>query len=376
VEIAMRGTVLAVVAIMIGLAHPAVADDPHDSGRSIKDALPLFGTNHCEVLRDLTEQLFCGDGDLNAVAVKLTAAIQDRLNRLANRRLAIAENAEWVRERNSSCGTFGRQSLAYQDFGPVKACLLKETEERIEILSDPNFDCLAANTTAGTLICDDPSLALARTELNNLAVGLIAKMKEDDAREAFAEYERWSRERDRKCNLVGKDNVPLDELSSSTSCLAEYISRKTAEIEAAKGDPKKVFGRPLVSRLPDADAVDLCVAQIHAANVCENFLSVSRVFEIDSEVAERSALVTAEVEMVVLSPFSVCSSVASGCTGTCWDPKSGRPKPMPGSRDSWSVSSRMRIEKAFTFQKTDNGNWRCDTKSLQPVVSGVAVGGP
>jgi len=372
----MRGMVLAVVALLIGLAHPAVADNQTDSGRPISEALPLFGKNHCEVLKDLAEQLFCGDSDLKAVAVKLTAAIGDRLNRLANRRLAIAENAEWVRERNSSCGTFGRQSLAYQDVGPVKACLLKETEERIEILSDPNFDCLAANTTAGTLICDDPSLALARTELNNLAVGLIAKMKEDDAREAFAEYERWSRERDRKCNLVGKDNVPLEELSPSTSCLADYISKKTADIEAARGDPKRVFGRPLASRLPDADAVDLCVAQIHAANACENFLSVSRVFEIDSEVAEQSALVTAEVEMVVLSPFSVCSSVASGCTGTCWDPKSGRPKPAPGSRDSWSVSSRMRIEKAFTFQKTDGGSWRCDTTSLQPVASGVAVGGP
>jgi uncharacterized protein YecT (DUF1311 family) len=376
VEIAMRGTVLAVVAILIGLAHPAVADDPPDSGRSISEALPLFGKNHCEVLRDIAEQLFCADGELNASSVRLNAAIQDRLSRLANRRLAIEENAEWVRDRNSSCGIFGRQSLAYQDVKPVQACLLKETEERIEILSDPNFDCLAANTTAGTLICDDPSLALARTELNNLAVGVIAKLKEDDARQAFAEYERWSRERDRKCNLVGKDNVPLDELTSSASCLADYISRKTAEIETARGDPRKVFGRPLASRLPDADAVDLCVAQIHAANACENFLTVSRVLEIDSEVAEQSALVTAEIEMVVLSPFSVCSSVASGCTGTCWDPKSGRPKPTPGSRDSWSVSSRMRIEKAFTFQKTDGGSWRCNTTSLQPVASGVAVGGP
>jgi len=372
----MRGMVLAVVALLIGLAHPAVADNQTDSGRPISEALPLFGKNHCEVLKDLAEQLFCGDSDLKAVAVKLTAAIGDRLNRLANRRLAIAENAEWVRERNSSCGTFGRRSLAYRDVATVNACLLKETEERIEILSDPNFDCLAANTTAGTLICDDPTLALARTELNNLAVGLIVKLKEDDAREAFAEYERWSRDRDRQCNLVGKDNVPLEELSSSASCLADYISKKTAEIEAAKGDPRKVFGRPLGSRLPDADAVDLCVAQIHAANACENFLSVSRVFEIDSEVAQQSALVTAEVEMIVLSPFSVCSSVASGCTGTCWDPKSGRPKPTPGSRDSWSVSSRMRIEKAFTFQKTDGGSWRCDTKSLQPVTSGITVGGP
>ena len=253
---------------------------------------------------------------------------------------------------------------------------MKETEERIEILSDPNFDCLAANTTAGTLICDDPSLALARTELNNLAVGLIAKMKEDDAREAFAEYERWSRDRDRQCNLVGKDNVPLEALSASASCLADYISKKSAEITAAKGDSRKIFGRPLASRLPDADAVDLCVAQIHAANACENFLTVSRVLQISNEVAEQSALVIAEVEMIVLSPFSVCSPVASSCTGTCWDPKSGRAKPAPGNRESWSVSSRLRIEKAFAFQKTDSGSWRCNTTSLQPVDFGVAQSGP
>jgi uncharacterized protein YecT (DUF1311 family) len=251
---------------------------------------------------------------------------------------------------------------------------LKETEERIEILSDPNFDCLAANTTAGALICGDASLAIAKTELNNLALGLIARMKEDDAKEAFAEYERWSRERDRQCNLVGKDNVPLDELASSSNCLAEYFSRKTAEIEAAKGNPRKVFGRPLVSRLPDADAVDLCVAQIHAANACENFLTVSRILEIDSEVAERSALVTAEVEMVVLSPFSVCSPVASGCTGTCWDPKSGRPKPgeLVGGdpdedRESVHVPENRQRQLALRYQVATAGRFRCrGGRSLEP----------
>lgn len=372
----MRGMVLAVVAIQIGLAHPAFAEDPAESGRSISEALPLFEKNHCEMLRTPAEQLFCGDPELNAVSVKLNTAIQDRLNRLANRRLAIEENAEWIKNRNSSCGIFGKQSIPYQNVKPVQACLLKETEERIEILSDPNFDCLATNTAAGMLICSDPSLAIAKTELNNRVLALIARLKEDDAKAAFAEYERWSRERDRKCGLVGKDNVPLDELSPSESCLAEYISGRTAEIVATKGDPKKVFGRHLASPSPDADAVDLCVAQIHAANACENFLTVSRVFQIDNEVAEQSALVTAEVEMIVLSPFAVCSPIASGCTGACWDLRSGRPKPSPGSRESLSVTHRLRIQKAFAFQKTDSGRWRCNTTSLQPVDFGVALTGP
>ena len=102
--------VLAVVAIQIGLAHPAHAEGTADSDRSISELLPLFGMNHCEAFRDPAEQLFCGDPELNAAAAKLNDAIQDRLNRLANRRLAIEENAEWIRDRNSSCGIFGKQS--------------------------------------------------------------------------------------------------------------------------------------------------------------------------------------------------------------------------------------------------------------------------
>ena len=371
----MRRILLAVVAIQFGLAPAARAENPPAADRTISQALPLYGANHCDAYRDPAEQLFCGDPELNAAAAKLNVAIQDRLNRLANRRLAIAENAGWIKDRNSSCGVFGKESISADGIRSIKPCLLTETEERIEILTDPNFDCLATNTTAGMLICSDPSLAIAKAEFNDHVLGLVARLNGDEARDALGEYERWSRERDRKCRLVDKDNVPLSELSSAEGCLAEYMSRKTAEITAAKGDPRKVFGRHPLSPLPDADAVDLCVAQIHSANTCENFLTVSRVFQIDNQVAEQEALVTAEVEMVVLSPFAVCSPVASNCTGTCWDPKTGKPKPGPGSRDSLSVSHRVRIEKSFAFQKTDGG-WRCKTTSLQPVDFGVALSGP
>ena len=103
---------------------------------------------------------------------------------------------------------------------------------------------------------------------------------------------------------------------------------------------------------------------------------MNRVIQIDSEVAEQNALVIAEVEMVVLSPFAVCSPIASGCTGTCWDLKSGRAKPSPGSRDSFSVAHKLRIEKSFAFQKTDSGSWRCNSAALQPIDVGIAMSGP
>jgi uncharacterized protein YecT (DUF1311 family) len=375
-EIGMRAIVLAIVAIQAGLALPACAEEQPASARSISEMLPLFGRNHCEQIRDPADQLFCGDPELNAAAERLNGAIQDRMNRLANRPLAIAENAEWIRDRNSSCGIFDNQSVSSRNVASITDCLLKETEERIAILVDPNFDCLATNTTAGALICSDPSLAIAKTDLNDNVLELVARLKGDDAKNALAEYERWTRERDRKCGLADKDNVPLQELSPKESCLSDYFSEKMAEIAAAKGDPKRVFGRQLPSPAPDADAVDLCVAQIHSANTCEDFLAVSRVSQIDNEVAERSALVTAQIEMIVLSPFTVCSPIASSCTGTCWDPKSGRAKPSPGSRESLTVAHRLRIEKTFAFQKADSGGWRCNTGALQPVEVGVALSGP
>jgi uncharacterized protein YecT (DUF1311 family) len=373
----MRAIVLAVVAIQIGLAHPACAENSPASDQSIREMLPLFERNHCGSFGDPADQLFCGDPELSDAAAKLHGATQDRLNRSPDRRHAIEENAEWIRDRNSSCGIFGRQGVRNQDFNSVKTCLLKETEERTAILEDQNFDCLATNTTAGLLICSDPALALADKELADHVVGLITRLKEDEAKAAFAEYARWTRARDRKCGLVGKDNVPLEELSPSESCLADYLSQKTAEIVAAKGDPKLVFGRNPLSLSPDADAdaVDLCVAKIHSANTCDDFLRVSRVFEIDREVAERDAVVIAEVEMVVLSPFAICSPIASSCTGMCWDLKPGQAKAPPGSRDSIGVAHRLKIEKSFAFQKTDGG-WRCTTDALPPVDAGFSESGP
>ncbi len=372
----MRAIILAIVAVQVGLTHPARAENAADSGRSISEILPLFDKNHCGAFKDTAGQLFCGDPELNLVSARLSSAIEDRLNRLPNRRLAIEENAEWIRNRNSSCGIFSDQNISRLDVKSVKTCLLKETEERIEILIDPNFDCLATNTSAGMLICSDPELAIAKMELNSLVVGLMAKLKGDDAKKALTEYERWTRERDRKCDLTDKDNVPLQELSPSEACLADYMKQKTAEIAAAKGDPKRTFGRQLFSPLPDADAVDLCVAQIHLANTCEDFVAVSRVFEIDREVAANNAVVTAEVEMKVLGPFAVCSPIASGCTGACWDLKSGEAKPIPGSRDSLSVGHRVSIQKSFAFKKTDGGSWRCETAALGPVEDGAAMKGP
>jgi uncharacterized protein YecT (DUF1311 family) len=376
----MRAVWLTIVALQLGLAHPAFAqnapDNSSDANHAISAKLPLFAKNRCETHKNPANQLFCADPDLIAIGAKLADAIEERLNRLPDRAPAIEENAEWIKDRNLSCGVFGYDPVRAQDIEPIVACLSKETEERIAILRDSNFDCVAASSAAGTLICSEPSLAEAESELNGLVRELIGKLKDDEAGDATAEYARWIRDRDRRCRLAGKDNVPLAELSSSQDCLENYLKEMTAGMLAAKGDPKRVFLRDLSASRPNADAVDLCVTRIQTANACGNFLRVRRVFDSDTQVTDQSALVTAEVEMVVLAPFAVCSPVASNCTGTCWDIRAGKPGPsQPGSRDSFGVTQHIRIEKAFAFQRTENGRWRCDLTALKPVVFGTAFSG-
>src|SRR6266850_8155776 len=85
----MRAIVLAVVAIQVGLAYPARAEDLVDPDRSISEMLPLFDKNNCDEIRDAAGQLFCGDPELNAASARLSSAIQDRMNRLPDRRLAV-----------------------------------------------------------------------------------------------------------------------------------------------------------------------------------------------------------------------------------------------------------------------------------------------
>ncbi len=369
----MRAFWLAIIALLFGCV-PALAEDPPAPDHSISEVLPLFAENNCGQHKDPANQLVCGDPELNRAGAKLGSAVQERLARLPDRLAAIEENAEWIRERNLSCGISRQEPLRLENIERAKACLLKETEERIAILRDPNFDCLASNTAAGALVCSDPSLAIAEGELNERVQPLIARLSDSEARNALDEYARWIRERDRKCNLADKENVPLAELAPSTNCLAAFMAGKTAEVEAAKGDPRKIFGRRALALLPNADAVDMCVAQIHSANSCGDFVRVKRVFEIDSEVTEASALVTAEVEMVVLAPFAVCSPIASLCTGTCWDARSGKPHAGQASRESFAVAHHITVEKAFAFDKADEG-WRCNVRALTPVDFGIALSG-
>src|SRR5882672_3964511 len=128
----MRVVMLAVAA-QLGWMLPACAEGTPETDHSLRDMLPLFEKNRCAEVRDPAAQFFCGDPDLQGAGIRLNAAAQVRISRMADRRLAVEENVEWIRSRNLSCGIFEGQGLAYQNIPSVKACLLRETEERAAI---------------------------------------------------------------------------------------------------------------------------------------------------------------------------------------------------------------------------------------------------
>ena len=156
------------------------------------------------------------------------AAIEARLARLPDRLPAIEENAI-LYPAQSRLRHRGPDRVCTEHFRPGQGLLLKVTEDRATIVRDPDFDWLAANTAAGALICADPSLAL--TETGNSAPGMLPCLRR---------VGRWTWERDRKCNLVGKENVPAQGLAPRKDRLAGYPKRRSGEIAAAKGDPKNV----------------------------------------------------------------------------------------------------------------------------------------
>jgi len=98
----MRIICLILVAIQFAFGDFAFAQDSREPNHSISEKLPLFAENHCAEHKSPANQLFCGDPELNAIGAKLASAIQERLNRLADRRIAIEENAEWIRDRSAN----------------------------------------------------------------------------------------------------------------------------------------------------------------------------------------------------------------------------------------------------------------------------------
>jgi len=76
----------------------------------------------------------------------------------------------------------------------------------------------------------------------------------------------------------------------------------------------------------------------------------------------------------VLAIVAILGMAHPACAQSAGDSSRSISEMLP--QGHFSLSNRLTVEKAFAFQKTDSGGWRCNTSALQPVDFGAALSGP
>jgi uncharacterized protein len=100
----------------------------------------------------------------------------------------------------------------------------------------PSFNCLKAKTAAARLICADGELARLDRELHMAFQKRKAQLSPADAAAFVAGELTWIRDRNSRCDLVGKNDAAIEMLANSKPCVVSSIQERIAflmEREAA-----------------------------------------------------------------------------------------------------------------------------------------------
>jgi len=98
----MRIICLILVAIQFAFGDFAFAQDSREPNHSISEKLPLFAENHCAERKNRQPVVLRRSRAQRDWRQTCQRDPQERLNRLADRRIAIEENAEWIRDRSAN----------------------------------------------------------------------------------------------------------------------------------------------------------------------------------------------------------------------------------------------------------------------------------
>ncbi len=114
----------------------------------------------------------------------------------------------------------------------------------------PSFDCAQAKTAAARLICADGELARLDGELGVAFQRRRAQISAPDQSKFISEQLAWIRDRNTRCELIGKNNAAIEALASSKPCMLGAIQERIAylaQIEATAapaGQPVDVYTPP------------------------------------------------------------------------------------------------------------------------------------
>jgi TPR repeat protein len=92
----------------------------------------------------------------------------------------------------------------------------------------PSFDCAQAKTAAARLICADGELARLDGELGVAFQNRKIQIAASDQSKFVAAQVKWIRDRNGRCELVGKESVTIEMLASSKPCMVTLIRERIA----------------------------------------------------------------------------------------------------------------------------------------------------
>jgi uncharacterized protein YecT (DUF1311 family) len=115
-------------------------------------------------------------------------------------------------------------STAPKPAAPAKSGAVTPQEGR------PSFDCSKAKSAAARLICFDSELAKLDGQLGVAFQQVRSNLDGADRENFVQEQLTWIRDRNKNCNLVGKENVSVEELAKFKSCVKASIERRIAEL--------------------------------------------------------------------------------------------------------------------------------------------------
>src|SRR5208282_3244510 len=93
----------------------------------------------------------------------------------------------------------------------------------------PSFDCSKAKTASAQLICADDELARLDGQLGAAFQKRKGQIPATEQQKFVAEQIVWIRERNKGCDLVGKDSVAIEALAASKPCMMAAIQSRIAE---------------------------------------------------------------------------------------------------------------------------------------------------
>jgi uncharacterized protein YecT (DUF1311 family) len=110
------------------------------------------------------------------------------------------------------------------------------TEVRIVPRGDekPSFDCAQAKAAAARLICADAELAQLDGELGVAFQKQKAQISAPDQAKLTAEQLTWIRDRNTRCELVGKNSATIDVLAKSKACMVSAIQERIVVLARTK----------------------------------------------------------------------------------------------------------------------------------------------